>query len=255
MADSSSGSTTRMTFEAFETVTYTAPKAGESEIKLQLNPKEISLNYDITQNDSGNANGDSTPGMPQFNYVSPELNIETYIDNTGVLDPKTHPLETQGEGGREPSAIQKYVTKLKEVVYDFIDATHGPPFVKISWGNVDMSAANSQAQRTNNEFKGQLTKLNVTYELFSSDGYPVRAKLSMTFKAVADPATRATGQSPDLTHFHQVQIGDNLTMLSNKIYGRPDFYMQLARVNGLSSLYEMHAGERIIIPPLEKSSR
>ena len=125
MADSSSGSTTRMTFKAFKTVTYTASKDDPNEIKLQLNPKEISLNYDITQNDSGNANGDSTPGMPQFTYVSPELNIETYIDNTGVLDPKTHPLET----GKETSAIQKYVTKLKEVVYDFIDATHGPPFV------------------------------------------------------------------------------------------------------------------------------
>lgn len=238
----------KMSFEAHELVNFKSKKGGNAYVELQLNPKEISMNYSITQNDSGGAAGDSTPGMPQFTYVSPSLDIETYIDTTGVLNTTTHPLY-------ESTTVQDYVKLLKEVVYDYIDATHGPPYVKIEWGDVNMSTSNNESERENKFFKGQLEKLNITYELFSKSGEPVRAKLSLSFKAVTDPAARPTGQSPDLTHFHQVQIGDNLSMLSNKIYGRPDFYMQLAKVNNLSSVYQMVAGERIIIPPLEKSSR
>ncbi|MCH2042990.1 MAG: LysM peptidoglycan-binding domain-containing protein [Saprospiraceae bacterium] len=237
---------TKMTFSAFQLMTFSTPKKEPHTISLQLNPKEISMNYSITQNDSGGATGDSTAGMPQFTYVSPSLDIETYVDETGVLNKEAHPLD--GE------TVEQYITKLKAVVYDYIDATHGPPYVKVDWGDVNMSTSNKEGEK-GKSFKGQLEKLNITYELFSKTGKPIRAKISMSFKAVTDPAVRPTGQSPDLTHFHQVQIGDNLSMLSNKIYGRPDFYMQLAKVNNLSSVYQMLAGERIIIPPLEKSSR
>lgn len=214
-------------------------------IELQVNPSQISVKYAIKHPDPESTDtnpvstGDST-------YELPGLDIETTVDATGVYYKSLKDL-----GSDDVSA---YISKLKKVVYNYVDETHGPPYVAIHWGSVAIESTHL-ASGNSAMFKGQLESLEVEYQLFSLTGKPIRAKVKMTFRAMIDPAFRPTGNSPDLTHVHQVQMGDNLPALSKKIYNDPNFYMQLARVNGLSSVYQLKPGVQLVIPPLEKSSR
>jgi len=237
----------KMTIEGFKDMSFKS--STNEKISLQINPKEINLDYGIEYNsDETGATGESSRPPGSATYKSPNLEIETYVDATGVL------AHIKTEPKLEKPDITEYITQLKKVVYDYIKDTHGPPYVTITWAKVGLASTNSESKNVA-MFKGQLTSFKITYELFSKSGNPIRAKINMSFKSMIDPNVRETGQSPDLTHFHDVRMGDNLPALSKMIYGSPDFYLQLAKVNGLSSIYQLKPGMQLVIPPLEKSSR
>jgi nucleoid-associated protein YgaU len=155
--------------------------------------------------------------------------------------------------GTSPSVLP-YITQLKKVCYNYIDEIHGPPFVKITWGKIMPSGANAQDQ-VDGVFKGRLKSMNVDFTLFGAEGNPVRAEISMTFGSAVNPETRPTGNSPDLTHIIEVKFGDNLPKLCKDVYGSPEYFLQIARVNNLTSIYAIEPGMKLIFPPLEKSSR
>ena len=58
--------------------------------------------------------------------------------------------------------------------------------------------------------------------------------------------------SPDMTHHYIVQYGETLPIISNKIYGSVDLYLELAKVNGLNSFRSIEEGTELILPPLNK---
>lgn len=235
---------TKMIIKSYENVDFSS---SANEIKAQINPEKLSVKYGLEYNgDSGST--DANAVLPQAKYTLPSLEMELVLDDTGVLSTE---LKDCGSGVTD---IETYIALLKKVVYNYVEATHGPPFVSIEWGSVKIESTNLPGTNPS-MFKGQLSDFSVEYSLFSKSGKPVQAKVSMGFKAMMDPEYRPTGQSPDLTHIHQIQTGDNLPMLSQKIYNKPTFYMQLARVNGLSSVYQLKPGLQLVIPPLEKSSR
>lgn len=223
-------------------------------IELQVNPEKLELEYKLTHPNNADRTTNTDPvSTGDSTYDLPNLSIDTVLDNTGVMS-----SELKGKDGKKlkgNTAINDYIKDLKEIVYNYIQATHGPPYVQISWGTLVVESTHLAGSNNKATFTGQLESMKISYELFSADGDPVRAKISMSFAAMHDDAFRPSGQSPDLTHIHQVQMGDNLPALSQHIYSDPNFYIQLARVNGLSSLYGLKPGAQLVIPPLEKSSR
>ena len=104
-------------------------------------------------------------------------------------------------------------------------------------------------------FKGILKNLSVTFSLFSSTGNPVRANFTIELDGITNPETRDTGSSPDLSHIVEVKYGDNLPKLCKDIYGSPEFFLQVAKINNLPSIYAIEPGMQLLFPPLEKSSR
>jgi nucleoid-associated protein YgaU len=60
--------------------------------------------------------------------------------------------------------------------------------------------------------------------------------------------------SPDLTHYRQVKQGDTLPLMVFNIYKDPKYYLEIARVNGLTNFRKLLTGQNIIFPPLEKSN-
>ena len=254
---------TKMKVEAFTDIKFGTAISGY-EFELQVNPSEVQFSFGIGYGDanSGKKLNDSMgPGKetaiggnasPQVftGYKCPDLSVETIIDATGVLPPPTGiTLEEEGK----PS-VQPYIELIKKVMYSWQSEEHGPAFLKVSWGKV-FPTNSSDSSTPDGIYRCQLEDLTIKYVLFSATGNPVRAEISMKFVGVEDPVKAAEGYSPDLSHLIEVKYGDNLPAMCKKIYGSPEFFLQIAKVNNLPSIYAIEPGMKLVFPPLEKASR
>jgi len=252
------GQVQKLTIEGFKTIDCSGTAIGK--IELQVNPEKLSFKYDINwenggdnseESEGGGAAGESIKILGAPSYEFPAFEIPTFIiDATGVLPaPNGITLE---EGGM-PSVLP-YITEMKKVCYNYVDEIHGPPFVKITWGKIMPASANAQDQ-VDGVFKGRLNSMSVEFTLFGAEGNPVRAEMNMSFGSAINPETRPTGNSPDLTHLIEVKYGDNLPKLCKDVYGSPEFFLQIAKINNLPSIYAIEPGMQLLFPPLDKASR
>lgn len=230
----------------------TAENKKVKEFDVQINPEQyrksygVGYSYSRTPGNVGSAAG--------FEYVDPEqFNIEFVIDGTGVVK---NDLGFLGGVAGAAAAMaspfieedkNSYVTdkikNLKEVVYGFQGDIHRTPFVKVIWGE--------------ELFEGVLVNLNITYTLFQPDGTPLRAKINVSFREqvpLAQQELRRDQQSPDLTHVRTVNEGDTLLIMTERIYDDPVFYLEVAKVNGLTNFRKLRTGTRMHFPPIEKTS-
>ena len=102
-------------------------------------------------------------------------------------------------------------------------------------------------------FKGRLESLTLNYTLFRPNGMPLRARANASFVGFTDELllhSKIKKNSPDLTHVITVQAGDTLPLLCNRIYGRSDYYSQVAEVNGLTAFRDLRPGTQLVFPPL-----
>ena len=118
-----------------------------------------------------------------------------------------------------------------------------PRHFKLVWGE-------------NSIFKGRVTEVDITYKLFNADGTPIRASAKVTFKSSIEEEKRAAKedkQSPDLTQLVMVKAGDTLPLLCYRIYGTPQYYLQVAQRNGLSNFRTLTPGMSLTFPPVAKT--
>ena len=98
--------------------------------------------------------------------------------------------------------------------------------------------------------------MSISYNLFKPDGAPLRAKLSASFSQYLTQEESnkiANKNSPDLTHVRTIREGDRLAMICEEIYGDPSYYLQVARLNGLTNISQLTPGTQISFPPISKS--
>jgi len=113
-------------------------------------------------------------------------------------------------------------------------------YLKISWGKLISKCVLKNAE--------------ISYSLFNSDGSPLRAKVKATFSENVEDTLRVAEErnnSPDLTHYRTVTQGDNLPLMSNRIYGDASYYIQVARFNNLSNFRKLEVGQRLLFPPIK----
>ncbi len=250
------GQVQKLTIEGFNTIDCTGTAIGK--IELQVNPEKLSFKYDINWDGGGDeenagegAAGESIKILGAPSYEFPAFEIPIFlIDATGVLPA---PGKIVLEEGGMPSVLP-YITEMKKICYNYIEKIHGPPFVKITWGKIMPASANAQDQ-VDGVFKGRLNSMSVEFTLFGAEGNPVRAEITMSFGSAINPETRPTGNSPDLSHLIEVKYGDNLPKLCKEVYGSPEFFLQIAKINNLPSIYAIEPGMQLLFPPLDKASR
>lgn len=201
-------------------------KSDKDEFKVMLNPEEYSEKKSISY--SGEVNCENQKFVRQEDSV---FNIpKILLDTTGVVPEKEWPVK---------GSIKDMIEKLNNIVYELDGKKHETPVVDVQWGTT--------------HFKGRLKKMDVKYVLFDLNGEPLRAEVNLTFyiyKTIKEIAAEANLSSPDLTHIVEVKAGDTLPNLCNKIYKDPSFYMQVARVNQLSTFCSLKPGMRLVFPPL-----
>jgi hypothetical protein len=198
-------------------------------IKATINPttysKTFAVKYDTTKEKDRTATTQIFAGMEPTDF-----DIDLLVDGTGIV-----PIPGN-------LTVDAYIKKLKDLVYTYQGNMHRPNFLKITWGTV--------------VFTGVCKKITVTYKLFNPDGSALRAdvKLFLTeTKSFADKILQAQKSSPDLTHVRTVLAGDTLPLMTYRIYGDSSYYMEVARINSLSSIHDIKPGDQIYFPPLKKA--
>ncbi len=196
-----------------------------------INPAQydhrIQINYSAAQ-----AIGASGTQLKYQGTKPQDLRLTFYFDSTGVLH------QEAASSGTIPSVVEQ-LEEFTKVTLDYDGEIHSPRYAKIIWGALI--------------FEGRLVDLNVVYTLFGPDGQPLRAKAEAQFRQSVSPEHRVRSErssSPDLSHVRIVREGDTLPNLAQEIYGDPSHYLEVARLNGLTSVRRLQPGQRLVFPPI-----
>ena len=225
--------------------------AEEDKYMVQVNPETYQVNYTINY-DRQPAMGNSGSEARYASTPPPALEFDFLFDGTGVIPAPAGPLDNVPfagavadllSGGGEYDVMTE-LQKFAKVVYDYSGDEHRPRQIQITWGKL--------------VFDGVLSSLQLTYKLFKADGTPLRAEAKASFDGAISDTLREQQEkynSPDLTHKRTVTAGDNLPLMTQRIYGTPAYYLEVARVNKLFNFRKLSEGKSIFFPPVDKTKR
>jgi Contractile injection system tube protein/LysM domain len=118
---------------------------------------------------------------------------------------------------------------------------HAPPTLKFIWGKLD--------------FKCVLEQVTKKFTMFLSDGMPVRATLSVSFKeykTIQEQLPSRPLQSADRTKRRIVKEGDSLWLIAAQEYDDPALWRPIAHENDIVNPRVLLPGMELTIPPLER---
>ena len=192
--------------------------------EVMLNPSSYSHTYSIGYNKKeamGQLGSDA-----KFSGIKPEnVKFDLVLDGTGVVE--------------ADDDVKTQVKQLSDIVYAYDGSEHEPSYVRLLWGSMI--------------FFGRLESMSVEYTLFKPSGEPLRAKVQLAFTGFMskeEEALRANRSSPDLSHIIEVKAGDNLPMLCYQVYKDSAYYLDVARVNGITNFRDIRPGTKLHFPPL-----
>jgi Contractile injection system tube protein len=218
--------------------------------EVQINPESISRSFSIKYNEPDTK---GTPGTElQFDKVNPEeLELRFIMDGTGVVAQSTMPsadligsvmnaLPADAQGAYVPVRV----AQLQAAVYDFKDESHRTPFLLVQYGKL--------------VFMGLLLDMSINYNLFSPDGIPLRAEITLKLKAhtpFKDSMALLSLLSPDLSRHHMVVAGENILRICDDVYDDEKYYLEVAKANKLTNFRNLQPGTQLILPPIDKTSK
>lgn len=183
----------------------------DATVTVQFNPETLKVGYSNTME-----GGDQTGGSAvQFvSKSSTKLSVELWFDASAMAD-------------------EDDVRRLTKKVNNFITpAPRGegmaPPAVRFAWGSF--------------LFEGVVDSMDETLELFSADGRPLRAKVSLSISSQdiqfhEPPPPSSGGSVPGTSPQQQARDGDSLqTMMGRNAGGRSggaDGWQSVASANGI----------------------
>jgi hypothetical protein len=134
--------------------------------------------------------------------------------------------------------VRKYTNKIVDLLKVDPDI-HAPPVLRFVWGNLNFACV--------------LSRVTKRFTMFTSDGIPVRATLSVTFSeySTGGESRERPLQSSDKTKIRTVKQGDSLWAIAAEEYGDPALWRPIADENGIYNPRILEAGSEITIPPLE----
>jgi hypothetical protein len=123
-----------------------------------------------------------------------------------------------------------------------------PPLVTFQWGEMI-------------PFKAACTSLTVAFQLFKSNGTPIRAdvKLALTQAETATSASSSSGNRPTNPTtradgglgVHVVKDGDSLQSVAHHTYGDPARWRLIAEANGVDNPLHLRRGMALNLPRLD----
>ncbi len=223
--------TLKMLIVGYKNAEFTNP-APVPPFKAHVNPESytqsVNVNYSELQ-----ASGTSSAAN-KYNNTDPQtLSFEFLLDKTGALGNMQ-----SGSKGVTPDIMH-----FKKLALTYDGEIHRPRYLQLVWGTL--------------LFKCQLQSLEIEHKMFSPQGLPLRAVLKTTFKQYVEEKERASREnksSPDLTHVRTVKEGDTLPIMTYNIYGDSKYYLEVARINGITDFRNLKPGTEIVFPPLAKTN-
>lgn len=134
------------------------------------------------------------------------------------------------------------VTQETKKIYDLLEIdpdTHAPPICDLHWGSL--------------KFTGVLDHVSGKFTLFLSDGTPVRATLTVTFKEYIDVDSLVRlkpTRSADHRKTRVIKSGDRIDNIAHEEYGDPEQWRPIAEANNMDDPHQLMPGDVLIIPAL-----
>jgi len=202
--------------------------------ELPINPSTVTVKYGVEFDDT-KPQGKVKVEQRFAKYGDVTVDFEIIFDGTGAYKFYT-PLSTA------PDDVKDQIDDFKKLCYDYDGKKHEPNVVTLSWGSTL-------------SLDCRLTSLSLKYELFKSNGDPLRVRANVTFREHTeseDEPAIINKNSPDLSHFHSVREGDTLPLMCNRVYGNSSLYLVVAKVNGITNFRNLRPGSEILFPPIKK---
>ena len=256
------------------------------------NPEQIDLQYNPTElswDKSAQLAEITIPGLdaPLQQFVrgqAERLTLELFFDTTdhgmgkGALsvttltdriyqlikiEPKRHapPICTfvwndqfpgsslEGNAGSAASAIGDALGPVAGAVASAI----GGAVSAVASAVAGIAAAASGNQRRNG-FRCIVESVKQKFTLFSPDGIPLRATLTVVlreYKTLDEQLKHLNLTSPDRTHSYVTQNGDTLARIAAQYYRGPGEWRSIAEANGIEDPRRLASGAMLTIPQTE----
>jgi hypothetical protein len=210
-------------------------------LDVQFNPTEFTLDKGAQIAEIG------IPGLdsPLLQFVrgqTEKLTVDLFFDTT--------------EDGTGPGATS--VTTKTDAFYSLVKIEpggHAPPICTFLWNSsfpgADLSP-NAGNQRRN-EFQCIVESVKQKFTLFSPDGIPLRATLTLAlreYKTLTEQLDQLNLSSPDRTHSHITRAGDTFAGLAARYYRKPGEWRAIAEANDIEDPRRLDAGRFLAIPPI-----
>jgi hypothetical protein len=207
---------------------------------VDINPESYTIHYRV-ERDETQAQGTSAPEQNFTKIPAQTIHFDFVFDSSGVVvEPSLLNIGIVNPFAETANVIDKIET-FKQLMFVYQSETHQPNFISLRWGTL--------------LFKGTLASMDIEYKLFKPDGTPIRAIAKADFTGHIEDDLRVALEnplSPDITHERRFNANDRFDLFTAKIYDNPNYYIDVARANGLAGFRRIATGTRIFFPPVEK---
>jgi contractile injection system tube protein/LysM domain-containing protein len=215
-------------------------------IEVRFNPTEYTLNKAV-QTAEVPIPGLDSPILQFVRGQAETLSVDLFFDTT--------------EFGMDDHV--RSVTELTDQFYQLIKIDgklHAPRVCLFSWGQefpgqrVYTSLGTGSQQR--HGFKCIVESVRQRFTLFSPQGVPLRATLTVSlkeYKTLAEQIHELNKQSADRTHAHVVTTGETLSQIAALVYDDPAQWRAIADFNQISDPLNLTPGTVVQIPVLTNS--
>jgi len=222
------GQLTKLTFIACKDASCKEEDTATGQYSVMFNPNTIAVKLQVDR-DGAQADGETSAPM-KFKRIKPQdYSFEFIIDGTG-------------SNGQAKKEVPQEVEKFLKVIYNYKGSEHQPNYIKIVYGAVLLKCV--------------LKSVDITYNLFTPNAKPLRAKVNASFTSCLDQDLSEminNKNSPDLTHLRKLKRSDRLISLANGIYKKNTLYLKVARANGFDTFRNLPEGTEIHFPPVSKT--
>ena len=134
--------------------------------------------------------------------------------------------------------------------------THAPPILRVTWGESQLPGwqfSDQWASQSRTGFQCVVESVQQQFTLFSPEGLPLRAKLSVKlreYRTLDQQLDAIKFESPDHFERYVVQDGDTLSGIAARTYDDPSVWREIAEANQIVDPSELPAGLELRIPAL-----
>jgi hypothetical protein len=214
-------------------------------IEVKFNPTEYTLNKGA-QIAEVTIPGLDSPVLQFVRGQTETLSLDLFFDST--------------EDGMDDSATS--VTETTDQFYQLVKidgTTHAPPVCFFCWGSefpgqrsyASMGGGTGSQQR--HGFKCVVESVRQRFTLFSPQGVPLRATLTVSlkeYKTLSEQIAEINKQSSDHSQTHVVATGETLSQIANDVYEDPSQWRAIADQNAILDPLNLTPGTVLEIPVL-----